>query len=46
MFVYSVNIYCTDHEPGIKGAMENKIGMALALARLMFSCREQTVNNE
>lgn len=45
MFVYSVNIHCTDHEPGIKGAMENKTGMALALARLMF-CREQKVNNE
>ena len=46
VFVYSANIYRTDHEPGIKGAMENKTGMALTLAKLTFSCREQIVSNE
>lgn len=29
-----------------KSAMESKTGIALALAELLFSCREQTKNNE
>lgn len=50
MSVYSADIYCANHKScttlNNEGAVEKKTVQALALAELVFSYGEQTINHE